>query len=101
MITIILSDQVFDDCTRLPEGDALVWILDSGKTTIRIDFHVFRSFNLVEWNVLGYEWDIELGEDHADFAWVGTEDTTPESDRFQFGCHVEDCCTTDEWWHKV
>lgn len=70
MVVIVFRDQVFDDGARFPERDARVGILDGREAAVGVDLRVLRLFDFVEWDVLAYARDVELGEEHADFGGV-------------------------------
>lgn len=63
-----MNNTHLDDCTRLPERDILVWILDGGDAAIRVNIRIrllLEAFKLdpgcLVWEVKLFEYDQNLG----------------------------------------
>ena len=69
---VISLEDVLDDCARLPEFDAGVWVLDGGDAAVGELGGEGRLLDFGEVHQNACVGDLEFGEDDGDFPWVGT-----------------------------
>ena len=50
MTGVIVIDEIFNNCARLPQGDAGVGVMDRWQAAIRVDGNVFGPLNICEWD---------------------------------------------------
>lgn len=83
---VVALDQVFDNGTGLPQGDAGVGVVDGGQATVGVDGEVLGLLDFGELNIVELVREAELLQDDADFGRVGTA-LTPDFDGFDLRRH--------------
>ena len=60
LLRVVAFNQVFDDCSGLPESEVRVGIMDGGNATVGVDSKILGLLHICEWDSDDLVWDFEF-----------------------------------------